>query len=114
MTQLMDSVVLVTGANGGLGTEFVGQALRRGARRVYATARNPRGWQDDRVVPLALDVTDQASVAAGSSSSCHNRSPRCTPSCRLLTLQVAMPERSSPEEHGRESRPVHFPSRECF
>ena len=64
MTQLADSVVLVTGANGGLGTEFVRQALDRGARRVYATARTPRTWDQDRVVPLALDVTDPASVAA--------------------------------------------------
>lgn len=64
MTQLADSVVLVTGANGGLGTEFVRQALDRGARRVYATARTPRAWEQDRVVPLALDVTDPASVAA--------------------------------------------------
>jgi len=64
MTKLADSVVLVTGANGGLGTEFVHQALARGARRVYATARKPGTWQDDRVQPLVLDVTDPASVAA--------------------------------------------------
>jgi NAD(P)-dependent dehydrogenase (short-subunit alcohol dehydrogenase family) len=57
-------VVLVTGANGGLGTEFVYQALALGARKVYATARTPREWGDDRVVPLPLDVTDPASVAA--------------------------------------------------
>ena len=38
MTQLADSVVLVTGANVELGTEFVGQALQLGARLVYATA----------------------------------------------------------------------------
>ena len=63
MTQLADSAVLVTGANGGLGTEFVRQALARGARRVYATARKPRSWDDDRVTPLPLDVTDAASVA---------------------------------------------------
>src|ERR1700722_2896786 len=63
MTQLEDSVVLVTGANGGLGTEFVRQALARGARRVYATARKPRDWDDNRVVPLVLDVTDSASIA---------------------------------------------------
>lgn len=56
--------VLVTGANGGLGRHFVEQALERGASRVYATARQPRQWQDERVVPLALDVTDEASVAA--------------------------------------------------
>jgi len=68
MTDLHDSVVLITGANGGLGTEFVRQALERGASRVYATARTPREWGDDRVVPLALDVTDAASVAAAAAA----------------------------------------------
>jgi len=58
------SVVLVTGANGGLGAEFVAQALERGAAKVYATARTPRVWDDSRVVPLALDVTSDESVAA--------------------------------------------------
>ena len=32
MTSLADQTVLVTGANGGLGREFVSQALERGAR----------------------------------------------------------------------------------
>lgn len=64
MTTLTDAVVLVTGANGGLGTEFVRQALDRGAAKVYATARTPKAWDDPRVVPLALDVTDAASIAA--------------------------------------------------
>ncbi len=68
MTKLAGSVVLVTGANGGLGTEFVRQALARGARHVYATARKPRTWDDDRVVPLALDVTEPASVAAAAAA----------------------------------------------
>ena len=63
MAQLADSAVLVAGANGGLGTEFVRQALARGARRVYATARKPRSWDDDRVAPLPLDVTDAGSTA---------------------------------------------------
>ena len=64
MTSLQGAVVLVTGANGGLGTEFVHQALERGAAKVYATARTPREWNDDRVVALQLDVTDSASIAA--------------------------------------------------
>lgn len=64
MTTLRNAVVLVTGANGGLGTEFVRQALARGAAKVYASARTPREWDDERVVPLRLDVTDPASVAA--------------------------------------------------
>lgn len=65
MTERLDHrTVLVTGANGGLGAEFVQQALDRGARRVYATARQPRDWSDERVVPLPLDLTDPASIIA--------------------------------------------------
>ena len=64
MTALTGAVVLVTGANGGIGGHFVSEALRRGATKVYATARAPRAWDDDRVVPLALDVTDPASIRA--------------------------------------------------
>ena len=58
------AVVLVTGANGGLGREFVGQALDRGAAKVYASARSPREWDDNRIVPIALDVTDDRSIRA--------------------------------------------------
>jgi NAD(P)-dependent dehydrogenase (short-subunit alcohol dehydrogenase family) len=64
MPTLNGSVVLVTGANGGIGTELVHGALERGAAKVYATARTPREWNDDRIVPLALDVTDPASITA--------------------------------------------------
>ena len=64
MPTLHDSVVLVTGANGGLGAHFVQQALRLGARRVYAAARSPREWDDERIVALRLDVTDGESIAA--------------------------------------------------
>ncbi|MEU8388767.1 SDR family oxidoreductase [Micromonospora vinacea] len=58
--------VLVTGANGGLGEQFVQQALDRGAARVYAAARTPRSWADPRVRPLTLDLTsvDDAARAA--------------------------------------------------
>lgn len=68
MTDLQNAVVLVTGANGGLGAEFVRQALERGAARVYATARSPRDWGDARIVPLVLDVTDVASIAAAAAA----------------------------------------------
>ena len=64
MPSLEQSVVLVTGANGGIGTHLVHQALERGAAKVYASARTPRSWDDDRIVPLALDVTDRASIQA--------------------------------------------------
>ncbi|MFJ3405933.1 SDR family oxidoreductase [Promicromonospora sp. NPDC090134] len=64
MPSLNGAVVLVTGANGGIGTQFVRQALDLGAAKVYATARNPRTWDDERIVPLALDVTDAESIRA--------------------------------------------------
>lgn len=64
VTSLDGSVVLVTGANGGLGTHFVQAALDRGAAKVYATARRPRSWDDERIIPLYLDVTDTASIDA--------------------------------------------------
>lgn len=64
MPAIDGAVVLVTGANGGLGTHFVHQALERGAAKVYAAARTPRRWNDDRVVPIELDVTSADSVAA--------------------------------------------------
>jgi NAD(P)-dependent dehydrogenase (short-subunit alcohol dehydrogenase family) len=57
-------VALVTGANGGIGSAFVNAAIARGAAKVYATARNPRVWEDERIVPLVLDVTDPASIAS--------------------------------------------------
>ncbi|MFI5719503.1 SDR family oxidoreductase [Nocardia sp. NPDC051750] len=64
MPTLHGAVVLVTGANGGIGTHFVHEALARGAAKVYATARNPRDWNDERIVPLVLDITDPASIKA--------------------------------------------------
>jgi NAD(P)-dependent dehydrogenase (short-subunit alcohol dehydrogenase family) len=69
MTERLDGrTVLVTGANGGLGEEFVRQALDRGARKVYATARRPRTWSDERIVPLALDLTDPSSVTSAAAT----------------------------------------------
>jgi NAD(P)-dependent dehydrogenase (short-subunit alcohol dehydrogenase family) len=65
MTQsLKGRTVLVTGANGGLGEEFVRQALERGAGKVYAAARTPRSWDDGRIEPLSLDITDPGAVVA--------------------------------------------------
>ncbi|WP_158807778.1 SDR family oxidoreductase [Beijerinckia sp. L45] len=62
-THLSDRTVFVTGANGGLGQQFVLQALERGATKVYAAARAPREWSDARVLPLSLDITDADAVA---------------------------------------------------
>lgn len=68
MPSLSGAVVLVTGANGGIGTELVHAALERGASKVYATARTPREWDDERVVALPLDITDRASIDAAVSA----------------------------------------------
>jgi NAD(P)-dependent dehydrogenase (short-subunit alcohol dehydrogenase family) len=54
--------VLVTGANRGLGQALVKEALRRGAKRVYAGTRQPLVHPDERVTPLTLDVTDPVQV----------------------------------------------------
>ena len=56
--------VLVTGANRGIGQALVEEALRRGAKRVYAGTRQPLAHADERVTPLTLDVTDVAQIQA--------------------------------------------------
>ena len=60
-------VALVTGANRGLGRALTEALLARGARKVYAAARDLdmlRDLHDERVVPLQLDVTNPDHVAA--------------------------------------------------
>jgi NAD(P)-dependent dehydrogenase (short-subunit alcohol dehydrogenase family) len=63
-TTLTDKTVLVTGSNRGIGQALVAEALRRGARRVYAGTRQPVAHTDERVIPLALDITDRAQIEA--------------------------------------------------
>jgi NAD(P)-dependent dehydrogenase (short-subunit alcohol dehydrogenase family) len=61
---IADKVVLVTGANRGIGQALVAEALRRGAKRVYAGTRQPLDHPDPRVIPVTLDVTDAAQIQA--------------------------------------------------
>jgi NAD(P)-dependent dehydrogenase (short-subunit alcohol dehydrogenase family) len=62
--RIADTAVLVTGANRGIGQALVEEALRRGAKRVYAGTRQPMAHPDRRVTPLTLDVTNAAQTQA--------------------------------------------------
>src|SRR5947207_15431945 len=62
--RIADKAVLVTGANRGIGKALVEEALRRGAKRVYAGTRRPLAHSDGRVTPLTLDVTNAAQIQA--------------------------------------------------
>jgi NAD(P)-dependent dehydrogenase (short-subunit alcohol dehydrogenase family) len=60
--KLSNAVVLITGANRGIGLAFAREALARGARRVYAAARDPASIDLPGVQAIRLDVTDPAQV----------------------------------------------------
>lgn len=62
--KIEDSVVLITGANRGIGLAFARAVLARGARKVYAAARNPDPVTVPGVEPLQLDVTQPEEIAA--------------------------------------------------
>ena len=66
--QVPGCVALVTGGNRGIGQAFVEQLLQGGAARVYCGARVPAdvpaSLLDAGAVPVPLDITDTASVAA--------------------------------------------------
>lgn len=67
---IKDSVVLVTGANRGIGQAFVEALVQAGAAKIYATARNLDSLKDvaaiapHQIVPLALDVTNLEQIKA--------------------------------------------------
>jgi NAD(P)-dependent dehydrogenase (short-subunit alcohol dehydrogenase family) len=61
--KLDNAVVLITGANRGLGLAFAKEALARGARKVYAGARDPASVTLAGVIPVTLDVTNPDDVA---------------------------------------------------
>lgn len=62
--QIKNATVLVTGANRGIGQSFVEELVKRGAKKVYATARNPASIQSSHtnVETHALDITDRVAI----------------------------------------------------
>jgi len=62
--QIADATALVTGANRGIGLAFTRALLARGARKVYAGARDPATITHPGVEPTRLDVTRPEQVAA--------------------------------------------------
>jgi NAD(P)-dependent dehydrogenase (short-subunit alcohol dehydrogenase family) len=62
--QIANSTALVTGANRGIGLAFTRELLARGARKVYAGARDPSTVKLPGVEPIRLDVTKPEEVAA--------------------------------------------------
>lgn len=64
MTEITGAVALVTGGQRGLGQAFARGLVERGAAKVYVTARSPQPSDTANVEAVALDVTDDESVAA--------------------------------------------------
>lgn len=65
MHTLKNKVVLVTGANRGIGKSLVKASLEKGAGRIYATCRDLNkipDFNDNRVIALELDITNKHQV----------------------------------------------------
>lgn len=62
------AVVLVTGANRGIGAEFVEQLKQRGAAKIYAAARDVDSVDAAGVHPLRLDITDPDQIEAAAAA----------------------------------------------
>ncbi len=60
--EITDKIILITGANRGIGQALVKEALNRGAKKVYAGTRVAINHPDKRVIPLNLDITDMAQI----------------------------------------------------
>lgn len=68
MTELKDRIVLITGADGGLGTALVEELISRKVKKIYATGLKLDNLKQvfekyaDNVIPIELDVTNTESI----------------------------------------------------
>jgi short-subunit dehydrogenase len=61
---IKDSTVLITGATGGIASALIAALTARGAKKIYAAARDPSALAaSDRLVPLKMDVTSDDDVS---------------------------------------------------
>jgi len=67
--KIENAVVLVTGANRGIGKEFVAALRQAGAAKMYAGARRVESLQEivatdpEKIIPVQLDIADEKSVS---------------------------------------------------
>ncbi|HKW33682.1 MAG TPA: SDR family NAD(P)-dependent oxidoreductase [Candidatus Acidoferrum sp.] len=59
---ITNKTVLITGANRGIGRALLEEALRRGAKKVYAGTRSTFQHPDERVASLTLNVTSGSQI----------------------------------------------------
>jgi NAD(P)-dependent dehydrogenase (short-subunit alcohol dehydrogenase family) len=74
--QIKDSVVLITGANRGIGAAFVKAFRDAGASKVYAASRSLEAVGREGVTPIKLDVTEREDIR------------RASEACRDVTIIV--------------------------
>lgn len=52
--EVKNATVFITGASRGLGLEFAREAVRRGAKKVYAGMRNITGFNEPGISPIQI------------------------------------------------------------
>ena len=135
--KIAGSVAFVSGTNRGIGRAYVEALLARGAKKIYATARKSASVIDlakanpGRIELLALEVTDEKSVAAAADRARdvtllinnagvnHNIGLLAAPSLaaareeikRTRLTAVALQPTSAPNRNGRGSSPCPTPRR---
>lgn len=102
--RLEGAVALVSGANRGLGRALCLELVERGARRVYAGARDPGTVTDAGVEAVALDITDPDSIAAAA-----NRCADVTLLVNNAGIAKATPlDDPAVEQHSRELMETNY------